>query len=326
MSSQVWDTQRERGSKNMLRVALWIVLHMGRRAGRMLLYPTALYFVATTPMARRASREFLARATGRRAGFLDVLRHVHTFAAVILERVFLLANRLRSFDIDMRGLDLLKSTLAQGRGCVLLGAHFGSFEVLRIIGRHSPVRVRPLMYRRNAGAVTQLLEELDPVMRDAIIEIGQPDSMLAVRDALAAGEIVGMLADRAAGGGRLIDVEFLGKTAGFPTGPFIAIGHLEVPVLLFYGIRTGPGRYEVRFEPFADRIILPRANRAQALRDYVERFAASLAVECRRNPYNWFNFFPFWESTDHAPSSSRQADAAAASRPHDAVSCPCPEP
>jgi predicted LPLAT superfamily acyltransferase len=98
-----------------------------------------------------------------------------------------------------------------------------------------------------------------------------------------------------------------------------------VPALLFYGIRTGPGRYEVRFEPFAERILLPRTGRAQALRDYVERFAASLAVECRRNPYNWFNFFPFWESTHHAPSSSRQADVAAAG-PHDAVSCPCPKP
>ncbi|HEY2133446.1 MAG TPA: acyltransferase [Acetobacteraceae bacterium] len=308
MPSTLWDTQRERGSQSLLRAMLWIMLHLGWRAGRLLLFPIALYFFASSGAARRASRDFLRRATGH-AGPMEVLRHIFTFAAVIFERVFLLTDRMDGFEIELQGLDLLKSVLAQGRGCVLLGAHFGSFEVLRIIGRHAPVRVRPLMYRRNTGAVTQILEGLDPVMRDAIIEIGRPESMLAVRDALAAGEMVGMLADRAAGGGKLIAVDFLGSPAQFPTGPFIAVASLDAPVLLFYGIRTGTRRYEVRFEPFADRIRLPRATRAEALRNCVERFAAGLAVECRRHPFNWFNFFPFWENTPYAPASSRQIGA-----------------
>jgi predicted LPLAT superfamily acyltransferase len=310
MTDQLWDRRPERGSQRLLRLMLWIMLHLGWRAGRLLLGPIALYFYATTPAARQASRDVLRRATGRAAGNRAVLRHIYIFAAVIFERVFLLANRLDGFEIDLRGLDLLKSVLAQGRGVVLLGAHFGSFEVLRIIGRHAPVRVRPLMYRGNTGAVTQILEGLDPVMRDAIIEIGKPDSMLAVRDALAAGEMVGMLADRAVGGGKLIAVDFLGGLARFPTGPFIAVAGLAAPALLFYGIRTGSRRYEVRFEPFADRIVLPRATRADALRHWVEKFAAGLAVECRRHPYNWFNFFPFWEIAADAPPAGNSSDPA----------------
>ncbi len=303
MTDRTWDTQRERGSHSLLRLMLWIMLHLGWGAGRLLLAPIALYYFASSPTARRASRDFLARATGRPATSAAVLRHIFTFAAVIFERVFLLADRLDGFDIQLHGLDGLKSVLAEGRGCVLLGAHFGSFDVLRIVGRLSPHRVRPLMYRRNAGAVTALLEGLDPAMRDAIIEIGRPETMLEVRDALAAGEMVGMLADRAAGGGKLIETPFLGAPAQFPTGPFIAAASLDVPVLLFWGIRTGTRRYEVRFTPFADRIDLPRDGRAQTLRDCVARFAAELAAECRRHPYNWFNFFPFWETTPHAPPS-----------------------
>ena len=310
MTDQLWERQPERGSQRLLRLMLWIMLHLGWRAGRLLLGPIALYFFATTPAARRASREVIRRATGRPAHAGAVLRHIHSFAAVIFERVFLLANRLDGFEIELCGLDLLKSVLAQGRGVVLLGAHFGSFEVLRIIGRHAPVRVRPLMYRGNAGPVTQILEALDPEMRDAIIEIGRPDSMLAVRDALAAGEMVGMLADRAAGGGKLIAVPFMGGLARFPTGPFIAVAGLGAPALLFYGIRTGSRRYEVRFEPFADRIVLPRATRAAALRGCVETFAAGLAAECRRHPYNWFNFYPFWETFAHASSPGPAPDPA----------------
>ena len=65
--------------------------------------------------------------------------------------------------------------------------------------------------------------------------------------------------------------------------------------MLFYGIRTGPRRYTVQFEPFADRITLHRATRSADLEAWVARFAASLEKRCRAYPFNWFNFYPFWE-------------------------------
>jgi predicted LPLAT superfamily acyltransferase len=307
-----WHTECERGSPMLLRLMLWIVLHLGGFVGRALVHPIAWYFCATSSAARAASRDYLARVLGRRARLSDVVRHFHCFASVILERVYLLAGRLDGFDIDITGLDDLKSVLAQGRGCVLLGSHVGSFEALRIVGRLAPMRVRPVMYRRNAGALTQLMAQLDPQLDQAIIELGQPDTMLHVRDSLAAGDVVGMLADRAPGDGRLIVVPFLGSPAGFPTGPFIAIASLGAPCLLFYGLRTGRRRYSVRFEPFADHIELPRADRAAALTAWVIRYAERLEQVCREAPFNWFNFYPFWaqEAVARPPHGARAVLAA----------------
>jgi predicted LPLAT superfamily acyltransferase len=300
MDGRSWERQAERGGAGAMRLMLWIMLRLGFRAGRILVWPIALYYTATSPAARRASRDMLRRATGRPAGLIDALRHIATFAEVIYERVFLLAGRFDGFEIDLHGLDLLKSVLAEG-----------SFEVLRMVARHAPVRVRPLMYRANAGMATRLLEALDPALAAAIIDIGRPESMLAVRDALAAGEMVGMLADRAAGGGKRVCVEFLGAPARFPAGPFIALAGLGAPALLFYAIRTGSRRYEVRFARFADRIVLPRAGRAEALCGWVGTYADRLAAECRRHPYNWFNFYPFWETETDASASGDAADPAA---------------
>ncbi len=295
MKHKAWARQRERGSTAMVRLMIFITLRLGNAVGRIILGPIALYFFLSSAAARAASREFLSRARTTPASGLAVLRHFFSFASVILDRVFFLSGRIDAFDIEIEGLDHLKRALAAGGGCVLLGAHFGSFEVLRILGRRANARVRPVMFRQNATAVTRVLEALDPGMQETIIEIGRPDTMLRVRESLARGEIVGMLADRAPNGTKLIAVPFLGGAASFPTGPFIAIASLGVPAVLFFGIRTGARRYTVRFEPFSDRIVLPRASRQQALRLLIERYAARLDAHCRAYPLNWFNFYRFWD-------------------------------
>ena len=294
-----WASQRERGSKALIRLMLWITLTLGWRAGTALLFPITGYFYLASPAARAASRDYLGRVLGRPATGADVLRHLFTFAAVIVDRVFLLSGRLCGFAIDVQGLDTLTAILGRGQGCVLLGAHAGSFDVLRAVGRDAPVAVRPLMYREHWGAMTPLLEALDPALTSAIIEIGRPDTMLRVQESLAKGEIVGILADRAPNERRFVAARFLGAAAYFPAGPFVVAGLLGAPVVVFHGVRTGPRRYQVRFEPFADRLVLKRATRQRDLEDAVARFAACLETVCRAHPFNWFNFYPFWEKPGH---------------------------
>jgi predicted LPLAT superfamily acyltransferase len=296
MTRPHWIQQPERGSRVLLRIMLWITLHMGWPIARGLLGLIALYYFLTSGRARAASREFLSRALDRPATPWDEFRHIFVFASVILESVYLLAGRIERFDITIEGLEGLTTTLAGGHGCILLGAHLGSFEVLRAIGRKAPVAVRPVMYRRNAKVIT-LLETLDPSLAASVIELGAPGAMLQVKEALARGEIVGMLADRALGEEKVIEAPFLGRPAAFPAGPLMVAASLDVPILLFFGIRTGPRRYAVQFENFADRLVAGRATRLSDLSPWVARFAARLEIRCRAHPYNWFNFYPFWQRT-----------------------------
>jgi predicted LPLAT superfamily acyltransferase len=294
MNRPHWTGQRERGSRALLHLMIWITLHLGWPIARALLVVIAGYFFLTSPRARAASRDFLNRARGGSATSWDVFRHIFAFASVILESAYLLSGRVQRFDIKIEGLESLTAALARGRGCVLLGAHFGSFEVLRAVARHAPVPVRPVMFRRNTS--TSILEALDPSLAERVIELGVPEAMLRVREAVGRGEIVGMLADRRLGNQKLVKAPFLGSPASFPAGPLIVAASLEAPILLFYGIRTGPRRYTVQFEHFADRIALRRASRLAELRPWIARYAASLEARCQVYPFNWSNFYPFWES------------------------------
>ncbi len=295
-ASRDWAARRERGCTALVRLMIWITLNLGWTASRVILAGIAAYFYASSRTARAASRDYLGRVLGRPATAAQVFRHFHVFSSVILERVFFLTGRTEAFTVDVEGLEHLHEATAGGRGCVLLGAHLGSFEALRGLGRRAPMRVRPVMYRSNASAVTAVLEALDPEMQREIIEIGRPDTMLHVREALERGELVGMLADRSPGDGRVVPVPFLGGMAAFPTGPFIAIAGMNVPTLLVYGLRVAPRHYRVRFEPFASELKLPRATRAAALETCARAYAGRLEAQCRAHPYNWFNFFPFWSA------------------------------
>lgn len=289
-----WSKQHERGSLWLQRLMIWIAFRLGWPVARALLIGITAYFFVTSACARRASAEFLRRATGRPAGMLDVFRHLHAFAATLLESTFLLARRAGDFRITVEGLEALLAALAKGRGCVLLGAHFGSFQVLRAVAREAPVPVHPVMYRRATGRLARTLATLDPALDAAIIDLGAPEAVLSVREAVQRGEIVAMLADRAVDTEKRVVVNFLGAPAAFPSGPLIVTARLDAPVLLFWGTRIGPRRYRVVFEPFAERIVLRRAAGADDLGLWVGRYAAKLEARCRAHPFNWFNFFPFW--------------------------------
>jgi predicted LPLAT superfamily acyltransferase len=125
-----------------------------------------------------------------------------------------------------------------------------------------------------------------------VIPLGRPGTMLDVRDALARGEIVALLADRSMHGERHVECDFLGAPAAFPRGPFELAAMLEVPVVLFSAVYRSACRYDVRFEP------LPAAGgatgRAASADASCRAYAAWLAARCRAAPYNWFNFYDFW--------------------------------
>ena len=299
-----WAAQRERGSAAWLGAMRWAVTALGTPVGHALLLPIVAWFLLTSPAARAASRGYLGRVFGRPARLWDVAWHFHTFARSILDRALLLMGRIDPALVTVEGIAEVEAALAQGRGCLLMGAHLGGFEALRLVGRRAPARVRPMMFRRNSGALTALMDRLDPSLLADVIELGGPCAMLEAQEAVRRGELVGVLADRAPGGSERhwVQAPFLGSPAPFPAGPFALAHALGAPVLLFRAVRTGR-RWLVQFEPFADRVVLRRGpDRAADLQALVGAYAAALERVCRAHPFEWFNFYPFWEPQADANS------------------------
>lgn len=309
-----WQSRPEGGGRFALWLIRTIALHGGRRLGRLCLYPITLYFFLRRAPERRASRQYLQRVFGRPATTWQVLRHIHCFAATTLDRIFLLAHGERSFRIETEGLDLLEQRLAQGRGVLLFGSHQGSFEALRALGARRPeMPLRVVLDKQKTPAMTELLEALAPDVGACVIDAAQDGTTiaLAMAEACHDGALVAMLADRGRGHEVLRRTGFLGSSAPFPISPWLLAHTLQVPVVLCFGLYLGGNRYKLIFESFSDRVEVPRHDRGSALDALIARYAQRLEHYVHVAPYNWFNFYDFWQD---APVADGPAAAAVGER------------
>lgn len=303
-SGSRWASMAERGSALGLRFLVFCLESFGRRAAGIVLYPVAAYFVATAPDARRASRQYLERlhrVTGagpEHVGLSTIFRHILTFAEMTLDRLCFWAGRYDGFQIRLHGVEQMRTYLREGNGLVILGAHLGSFDVLRVLARDEKVVVNAVMFTSNAQQINATFKQLDPNSDVRVIEIDPSSvrSAFEIRQCLKRGELVAFLADRIdpAERGRSHRARFLGADVPFPVSPFLLPMVSGSPVALGLALRTGTARYEVIFEVIGKPGGLPRAQREEKVREQIEAYAARLEHYCERAPYQWFNFYDYW--------------------------------
>ena len=275
---------------------IWVALSVGYPAAKALLYPICVYYLIFSRQASRALRPYLIRALGRPISWRDLYKQYHCFASTVLDRVYLLAGQSSRFDIDIRGVDLLKDCLARGRGCLLLGSHLGNFEIVRAIGlAQQDLEIKVLMYEQHIPMIRDLFRDLNPAVADAVIQTGSPNSMLRVKECLDRGGVVGILADRLVKQDQATPCTFFGQLARFPAGTMWLASVLKAPVILFFGLYRGGARYEVHFELFAEEVTIDRRRRDQEVQQWTQRYAERLEHHCRLAADNWFNFYDFWE-------------------------------
>lgn len=293
--SRDWFNQRERGSRATMKLIVWIALRLGRKPARILLHPVSWYFLLTGARARRASRNYLQRMRGRRPRWSEVARHFYSFSATILDRVFFLAGQQERFDVKLHNTEVLLSRIRAGQGCMLLGSHLGSFEAMRALAisqQRFPLKI--LMYRNQNRLLTELLDLLNCDVANSVIPLGGPETLFKVQEALQEGALVGVLGDRVAESDKTVVCDFLGQPAHFPSGPMLMAATFKVPVILCFALYRGGNRYEIHFELLSECVRIDRLKREQQLQEWIGRYVNRLEYFTRLAPYNWFNFYDFW--------------------------------
>lgn len=297
-----WQTYKERSNPLALQLMRWIALHLGRPSARLLLYPITGYFLLFAPKQRRASFLYLQRVLPKKPTFWEVAKHIHCFAATILDRIYLMTGQFEKLTIAFPPDNMPVTYSRNGQGCLLLGSHLGSFEVLRSYSiKKCPLPIKVLMSERQTPMIVQMLNALNPEVANTLIPLdGNPHSLLKVKEAIETGAIVGMLGDRVMSKKRekTVSCLLLGKKVDLPSAPILIAASLKVPLIVFFGLYHGGNRYEIHFELLAEQIVLSSAQRQQEIHYWVQRYAACLEKQMRRAPYNWFNFYDYWQDDE----------------------------
>lgn len=321
-----WATLEEHGVYFGLRFLLAVYRVLGRRGFALFLCPVTVYFVIAGTQARRASRQFLDRVyeysgafSGSRAtpSIRHIIKHIYHFAEAILDKIAAWSGDIALEDFDHENRAVFERLLKDGKGGLLIASHLGNAEVCRALGRLSlDIKMNVLVYTRHSNNFNRVIQRVNPESTVSLIQTTDvdPTTAMMLSERINRGEFVVIAGDRTPIGysARVSWVPFLGRPAPFPQGPYILASVLRCPVVLFFCLKKA-GQYQIVFEHFSDGVSLPRSQRAATLDELAQRYAARLEHHCIGNPFQWYNFFDFWNQAA-APDRHREKREASQKR------------
>lgn len=296
-----WASMNEIGFVLGMRFLFLVYRLFGRWPFRLVLYPVLLWYVATKPLPRRASRTYLQRArdfADVRTGFPGVLLHFAAFAETILDKMLLWGGLFKTDDVALHGVAQIDRLIAEGRGALLICSHLGNLELCRVLSRqHGSMRLTILVHTKHARAFNQMLAALNPDSGLNLMQVTEmtPHTAMLLSERIADGEFVVIAGDRVPVSlqPQVVMADFLGSPAAFPIGPYVLASVLQCPTYLLFSVSHG-ARAEVHFELLRESVRVPRKGREDALRPLAADYAARLQHHCLRAPLQWFNFYDFW--------------------------------
>lgn len=294
-----WAGMAERGALWGLAFVAAAYGLLGRAACTWVMAPIVGYFFLTGRRQRRASRAYLGRVLNRQPSGLERWRHFMNFAGRALDAFAAWSGAVPRSALELGNHEALARAAADPRGALLVVSHHGNIELSQAL--MDPLlrqRLTVLVHTRHAENYNRLLaahrgETAARMLQ--VTEIG-PDTAIMLRERIEAGEWIAMAGDRVPvlSRGRVSRVPFLGRLAEFSHGPWILAALLGCPVLLLFCRQVAGEGWHLSVEPFAERIDLPRGDRAAVLEHWTGRYAARLERECREAPLQWYNFYDFW--------------------------------
>jgi len=189
--------------------------------------------------------------------------------------------------------DRFDELLAEGRGVIVAGGHFGNWELGGVAIRQLRGYPLAVVGRPEASAAVGVMRNrLRVSLGIETIQIGQMlDTALQIRRRLDRNGLVAMLMDRHLGRDR-VEVSFFGRPTGFLRSPAMIAALSGAPLLPSYMIRRPDGRF---LATCGDPIrVDPSAPQEAGLLAATQAFATQLERRIREAPHLWYQFYRYW--------------------------------
>lgn len=304
-----WSSVKEAGTLLGLQFLRLVHRVFGRWLVSLMLLPTVVYFMLFRPASRRSSQDYLKAHYAaykqnwpKAPGLIDTAKHFYVFAQTVVDK---LLSWFVDIDVDQFVIEhpeRIEELMADQRGQLIIGSHMGNLEYCRgFMQRYRSKVINILVHDKHSENYNTLMQQLNPNSRLNVFQVAEFDisTMLKIKAKIDAGEWVFIAGDRSplSGQERTVEVDFLGRKAQLPVGPYMLAKGLGCPVKLMFSYCDYANKGNmVHFEvtSFAEKIILNRKDREQGLKQYAQLFANELEKQCVKAPLQWFNFYDFW--------------------------------
>lgn len=289
-------TGQLRGGPRGIWFFITVLRVLGLRITYALLPPPAAYFTFASPDVP-ATMDYHRRVFGNVPWWKRrwlVFRHFLSFGTAIIDRIAILAGQTQKFSFSFDGEHHVHDALAEGHGVLLLTAHLGNWEAAGQLLTRLDVPINVAGLDKESTEIRSLLTQASRAKFRLLPLTGSPTDAIPLVAALRRGEVVAMLGDRAYGG-PTAQVPFLGGTASFPVGPYVLAAIAGAPLVHVFSLREPGGHYRF-FGSAPQHPEMPAHHLRDAyLKNFAARFAEELEAILKRDPLQWYNFYPFWD-------------------------------
>ena len=294
MAEKQWEG-KSYGTPLGYKIFIFFFKYLGLRFAYLNLTYVVLFFVIKCRKERNAIWFYYRQILkyGVLKSSLKIYSHFFVFAQTIVDKVAIRYGFSHKFKYTFDNADEAIALMSRPQGAIFLGAHIGSWEVGSHIFSKYDKTMNILMVDAEYQRIKNVIEKSgeDPGYKIIPINEDSIEAILRVKKALADGEILGIQGDRYIDEKRKKEVEFLGRKADFPEGPFLMASKLRTPVVIYFAMR----------EKMSYNFIFKYVDNKEGLsaKDYQEKifneYLKLFEETVKRYPQQWFNFYSFWK-------------------------------
>ncbi len=285
-----WDG-KTKGSLTGYKIFLFFINTLGLGFAYGLLRVVTYYYYVFAAKPRKALLDFYQNTlhiTGSDARKM-ARRNFYIFGQTLVDRAAFLLGKDRQFSHVFENEQYLIDIRDAGKGGILLSAHVGNWETAGNLlkGRITPT-INIVMLDAEVENIKKYMDLSTGGSRFKVIAIKDDLShIIAIRNALVNNEFVAIHADRYLEGAKYIEMDFLGRKAKFPYGPFVIASKFNAPVTFVFAAKDGKFSYHLS----STKPIEAKMKPEEIARLYVDE----LERKVRAFPEQWFNYFNFFQ-------------------------------
>lgn len=280
---------KTRGNLLGYKIFYWLLQHAGLRAAYSLLRFVSLYFMLS-PSATRPIYDFYHRGLGYSPlrALINTRKNFYVFGQTIIDKFAIMSGFRERFSYYFDGEEHLIH-MANNTGGLLIGAHLGNWDIAGNFLNRLEKPFNIVMFEAEHENIKKFMDQGLKEKKVNVIAIKEDLShVFLINKALANKELVCFHGDRFTPGQKTIEMDFLGRKALFPHGPFQIAIKFKVPYTFVYCMKEGNFRYHL----FAT----PAEIHQGSLEELVALYIRQLEQKISHYPLQWFNYFYFWKT------------------------------
>ena len=215
----------------------------------------------------------------------STVKKIYIFFMHNMVQFFAFPKSWDGIKIEISGKDVLDSTMTHGKGCVLVSAHFGVWELFaKWMGEYGTRFVGIAHRQKNRGANRFFQEQRELAGGEHIF---RKEPLEKMYDVLKNNGILALVSDQDAKR-KGVFVDFFGTPASTPKGAALFHQKSGAPMVFGVCIQTGFQKYRVEFEP-----IVPLND---SIQDITQAYTTIIEKKVRQYPGQYFWFHRRWKT------------------------------